>query len=369
MPWSIRPGLVLPWLAFAAGPAGVQEGGTDDTLPRLERAVDGLAGKGASGTVLIAKGGRVLLERAFGLAERESGRECTLETVYDIGSITKQFTGAAILKLEMQGKLRVTDLLSAHLPGVPADKQTMSLHHLLTHSSGLIDNLPGGDYTEVSRRQLIEGALASKLQGEPGAGYHYSNLGFSVLAAVVELRSGASYDEFCAEHLFEPAGMERTGYALPEYTDDELCVGYRDGKSFGTPLDHAWDADGPWWNLRGNGGILSTARDMFQWHAALLGDTVLSAQAKAKSFARHVPEDAARTSFYGYGWSIQPLPDGVELIAHNGGNGFFFADCWRIPAEDLFLFIATNDARRLLALGDPPLQRFLQIARPPREDR
>lgn len=170
---------------------------------------------------------------------------------------------------------------------MPADKRGITLHHLLTHKAGLAEGL-GDDYEPVSRDEMLDKALKSKLVSRPGTEFHYSNTGFSVLAAIVEKVSGTSYERFLAKHLFAPAGMTQTGYVLPKFSRAQVAVEYdEEGASQGRPLDHPWAADGPYWYLRGNGGMLSTGRDMFRWHRALLGDTILSAAAKARMFEPH----------------------------------------------------------------------------------
>src|SRR3712207_1662857 len=252
----------------------------DETLP-----------DGTSGTVVAARGGSVAHCRGFGLADRDAKVAARCDTVYDTMSMTKQFTAAAILKLEMMGKLRVTDPLSKFVGPVPDDKRTITLHHLLTHTAGLTEQL-GGDYEALSRREMLDGALESELRSAPGSEYSYSNLGYSILAAIIEQVSGRSYEEFLAENLFAPAGMTQTGYVLPEWKPDQVAVEYdENGEPKGKPFDHPWAEDGPYWNLRGNGGLLSTARDMFRWHVALRDDDVLSKSAKDKLFKPHVPEE------------------------------------------------------------------------------
>lgn len=302
------------------------------TGQKLDQYMSRLEALGFSGAVLVAKDGQVVLHKGYGLADREKKIPYTPETVFDIGSITKQFTGAAILKLEMAGKLQTTDPITKYFDGVPADKQAITLHHLLTHSAGLEDGF-GGDYEEMPRDVLVQKALASKLLWAPGTRYRYSNAGYSLLGAVVEKVSGQPYETFLHEQLFKPAGMEKTGYRIPKWKPEELAHGYQGDEPWGTPLDHAWAPEGPWWNLRANGGILSTAGDLYKWHRALEGEAILSKEAKAKYFAPHVPEDEEGSSHYGYGWAIFKTQRNTKLVAHNGGNGIFAADFRRYVDE------------------------------------
>ncbi len=145
------------------------------------------------------------------------------DSVYDLGSITKQFTAAAILTLEMQGKLAVTDLASKYLDGVPADKSAITLHHLLTHSSGLESDFSPSDYDPVGREEYVGRALQSTLLFAPGGGYEYSNAGYSLLAAIVEKVSGQPYEIYLTERVLKPAGMRETGYKLPTWVPDRVA--------------------------------------------------------------------------------------------------------------------------------------------------
>jgi CubicO group peptidase (beta-lactamase class C family) len=275
------------------------------------------------------------------MADRKARVVARCDTVYDVMSMTKQFTAAAILKLEMMGKLDVADPIGRHIRPVPADKRGITLHQLLTHTSGLVDVL-GGDYERQTRGDMLAAALASKPQARPGAEYAYSNAGYSVLAAIVEQVSGIGYEAFLAQHLFDPAGMTRTGYSLPDWERDQVAVEYGPrGKPQGSPLDHPWAPDGPYWNLRGNGGLLSTARDMFRWQLALDGDEVLDRRAKRKLFRPHVLEEPGGDSYYGYGWVILRADD-RRVAWHNGGSNWSYGELTRLLDDAATVFWITN---------------------------
>lgn len=318
-----------------------------DTARRIDRYLSQLEEQGFSGVALVAVDDRILLNKGYGLADDSLALPVTPATVFGAGSITKQFTGAAILKLEMQEKLRTGDPLSDYLPGIPPDKQSITLHHLLTHSAGFPGAI-GDDYESIGREAYIERAMATPLQSEPGTAYAYSNVGYSLLAAVVEKVSGQSYETFLREHLFLPAGMDHTGYVLPDWQPEKIATGYRGDRRWGKLNEKNWAKDGPYWHLRGNGGILSTPGDMYRWHRALLDDDILSVEAKAKYYARHIEEGEGAGTYYGYGWAIFPTPRGGDLITHNGGNGIFFADILRYLEEDVFIFFATNRSHRIV---------------------
>ncbi len=301
--------------------------------------------KGPGGTVIAAHGDRIVHCEGFGMADREARIAASCDTVYDIGSVSKQFTAAAIVKLESMGRLRVSDPIGTHLGPVPADKRGITLHHLLTHTAGLVEGL-GDDYDVLSRDAMLAGALASAPLSAPGAEFHYSNVGYSMLAAIVEKASGMGYERFLAKHLFAPAGMTRTGYVLPRWEPRQVAVEYdAGGKPHGRPYERPWAPDGPYWNLRGNGGILSTARDMFRWHRALAGDAVLPASARERLVTPYTPTTEPGES-YGYGWNIVDTPAG-RVAGHDGGNGWSVANFARTPRDGgVMAFWAGNQTRQ-----------------------
>jgi CubicO group peptidase (beta-lactamase class C family) len=305
------------------------------TDPGVERFLDRTLPARATGTAAVVDArGRLVHCRGF---TRATG----CDTVYDIGSITKQFTATAIVALQQMGKLRVGDRLSRWVGPVPPDKAGITLRHLLTHTAGLPDAL-GDDYDVLSRDQMLAGALAAPLVAPPGARFHYSNVGYSVLAAIVERASGEPYEQFLARHLFRPAGMTQTGYVLPRWPLRRVAVEYDPrGHAHGRPFEHPWAADGPYWNLRGNGGILSTARDMARWHVALAGSEILGARAKRALFKPRVPigVDGYEGFRAAYGWAV-----GAGIATHSGGNGWSYAVVARWRRDGSFVFWATNRA-------------------------
>lgn len=310
---------------------------------RLDGYLQTLAQEGFTGVVLVAQDGEIVFENAYGMAHREKKTPVTTDMVFTTGSITKQFTAAAILQLETGKRLSVDAPITKYFEGVPADKQGITLHHLLTHSAGF----PGGigrDPEPIGRDDYVRKAFKTKLDFAPGERYEYSNVGYSLLAAIIEKVTGSSYEQYLRDNLFLPAGMKETGYVLTDWPDERLAHGYRDDKYWGTVPDRVFSDNGPGWNLVGNGGIHSTARDMYRWHQALLGDAILSAAAKEKMYTRHVDEGGG--SWYGYGWVILPTSRGTRLITHNGGNMVFFADFLRFLDDDIVIYLASSAGGR-----------------------
>lgn len=324
---------------------------------KLDEYLTRLADLGFSGSVLAAKDGSVVLSKGYGFADRQKGRPVTPATVLPIGSITKQFTGAAILKLEMQGKLKVENPITKFFKDAPPDKAGITLHQLLTHTAGLECDYGTSDFEEVSRDEIIQRVMSGPLRSAPDGQHHYSNAGYSLLGAIVELVSGQSYEAYLRENLFKPAGMPDTGYKLPNWSSDRIAQGYRRGERWGTILERPWASDGPYWNLRANGGIHSTIGDMYKWHLALESDSVLSAEAKKKYFAPHVDEGSG-DSFYGYGWVTWTAPHRPR-VSHNGGDGIFMADFRRYKDNGVVILGMSNNADLHFIRVAPLLERIV----------
>jgi CubicO group peptidase (beta-lactamase class C family) len=225
----------------------------------------------------------------------------------------------------------------------------------------------GDDYKRVTRDEFVAKAVASKLRSVPGKSYHYSNVGYSLLGAIIELVAGQTYERYLHDNLFKPGGMLKTGYVIPKWGRDELAHGYQRNKDWGTPIDHPWAADGPYWHLRANGGILSTAGDLYRWHRALIDEKILSEEAKTKFQTLHIKEGLLSSNHYGYGWPIGKTPRGKRVIEHNGSNMVFFADFRRYVDDGVVLIFATNAfALRDLSVADRLSQLVFALEKPPR---
>ena len=316
------------------------EPGVADRIAAVDTYLERLEKLGFSGVFLVAQGGRVLLAEGYGLADRERGIRWTPSTVSTIGSITKQFTGAAILSLAEEDRLAVTDPITKYFDGVPDDKQGITLHHLLTHASGIVDLDGFGDWDPIGREEYVRRALDQELEFPPGTAYAYSNAGYSLLGAIIEQLTGSSYERFLRERLLEPAGLYETGYVLPGWGEGRFAQGYRAGERWGTVLERPLAEDGPYWVLRANGGLHTTAYDMLRWAQALLDGRALGKQALETYWTPHQDEGGG-DSFYGYGWVVVEL-GGTRVITHDGGNGIHFANMAIVPEHGLVGFLQTN---------------------------
>lgn len=316
--------VLAPWTG--RGELGAQED-PDGRGAALDGHLRRLVPYGFSGAVLVVEGGERLHAGGYGLANREAGRPVTPETVFLIGSLSKQFTAAAVMALVERGVLSVDDAIDEHLPGVPEDKRGITLHHLLTHTSGLPEfHDTEGDYEVMDREAAERAILGAELAFAPGEEWSYSNAGYSLLAAILERVAGRPFEAVLREEVFEPAGLERTGYAFePLWEDAPVARGYTAAGDQGSPLE--WAATDELWALIGNGGILSTVEDLERWDRALREGTVLAPATVERLFAPHAP---VRQGLHaGYGWLVEEDAPGGPVVRHGGANDFGFGTRWR----------------------------------------
>lgn len=310
---------------------------------RLDIHLSALAERGFSGTVLVAHNGEVVLHKGYGLRQRRAKKPCTLDTVFDIASITKHFTAAAILKLEAQGKLRTSDPMAKYLPGVPPDRSGITIHHLLTHTAGF-EGAYGEDDDYLPRDLAVKLFMRMPLLSSPGEKYSYSNPGYSLLAAIIENVSGQPYEVYLREQLWEPAGMEQTGYILPSWNLDLLSHNYdAKAESHEHTFNRNWGPDGPWWHFFGNGGILSTTGDFWKWEQALGTDRILPAAAREKFWTAYVPTGEGES--YGYGTRVSKTARGTRIVGHSGGSGWGVSTkYYRFPDDGIVVIAFSNVA-------------------------
>ena len=243
--------------------------------------------------------------------------------------------------LETQGKLSVDDTLARFFPQVPKDKQAITLHQLLTHTSGLPAGIGLSDFTHVSANEFINRVFQSSLVFEPGQQYHYSNIGYSVLARIIEKVTDESYEAWLQENLFHPSGMNHTGYLLFDASDSQVATGYRAGVIRIPSTLSRYQADGKVaWTLKGNGGLISSLDDMYSWYLSLRNHVVLSKEQLTRLTTRYVSEGG--NSWYGYGWSLGVSPGGKAMVGHNGANGTYYFDFRWLTEEDIAIIYASN---------------------------
>lgn len=322
----------------------------------LERAVDGylqpyLESGNFSGSVLIGRGGKILLSKAYGEASLEHGVPNTPRTVFHLASVSRIFTAAAILLLEQQGKLAVDDPLAKHLPGWPRGDE-ITIHHLLTLAAGFpnINAMPDYDtwqHVPQTPASLVEKFRDLPLEFAPGAQSVHSNSNYNVLALLIEKLSGRTYGAFLEEEIFAPLGMNQTAH----HGDATRVVAHRATGYAPAGLAELARAPTLDWSVKtGNGSIYATAEDLYKFDRAMIGRTLLNAAAVAKTFTEHFPN-------IGYGWFIRQRFGSKEIHINGRSPGFgsywgrsVDADVTVIVLGNIYNAMPTPIGRDLIAL-------------------
>lgn len=338
-----------------------------DVGARVDAYLRAVSRFGFSGSVLVADSSGIIVHNGYGSANRATGQAMIPATIADMGSITKVFTGAAILLLEHEGKLAVTDSIGKYFGNVPPEKAGITLHHLLTHSSGIVSDV-ADDYDPVPRDSAVRLALEQPLVATPGQRFSYSNVGFSMLAAIIESVTGTPYEEHMRRRVFEPSGMRFTGYHNPRW-DTRIVT-----RTYTLPLEHGPAHErlqangGPFWNLMGNGGILTTTGDLYRFERAYARGTVIPPRVREKQLAPHLVRDS--TLAHGYDWWIERDTLG-EVNYNHGGDAPAYglnADYRRYPADGGTIILLANSrhngasTRRFIV---PAIRRLMRNAQTP----
>lgn len=320
-------------------------------LPPPEKLVDSLLGSlikpdGPGAAVLVARDGRVLFQKAYGLAQVEGRVQADPDTKFRIGSITKQFTAAAILKLQEEGRLSVNDPLTRFLPDYPRGGE-VKVHHLLTHTSGIHSYTDKPDFiasvtTPVKAEDQIRSFKNDPFDFDPGKKWLYSNSGYFLLGYIVEKVSGRSYGDYLRLKFFEPLGMKDTGVHRSDVALDHEALGYQfENGEFKKAVN--WDMS----RAGGAGALYSTTLDLNRWNEAVFGGKVLSKASLEAAFTPVVlqGEDPAapKDAGYGYGWSIATFR-GLQEIGHGGGLQGFVSYLLRLPKLNFTVAVLVNAA-------------------------
>ncbi len=294
------------------------------------------------GAVLAAKGGKILLAKGYGMADL-AAKPVTTRSLFDIGSTSKQFTAAAVLRLAMQKRLSLDDPISKHLADVPADKASVTIRHLLHHSSGIPYPADSAKLATMDRDAAVRSYLATPLASDPGSKFAYSNIGYHLLAAIIERASGVSFDTYLRDQVFKPAGLADTGFADGVGLDKSRAtarVATIDGvKHQSTAVVYPWN-----WGQRGATGVVTTVRDLFAWDRALRGDKILD---KASKAVLHAPE----LERYACGWIIEETARGTKRAFHGGTTNGYGSQYSRWLDEDAVVVVLAQDEKTAESLA------------------
>ncbi|MBS0629270.1 MAG: beta-lactamase family protein [Verrucomicrobia bacterium] len=298
-----------------------------------DRKIDAyLKAKQFQGAVLVAKGGKVLFSKGYGLANAEHRIPNCPQTVFRLGSITKQFTAVAILQLQEQGKLDVQDPITKYLPDYPnGDKIT--IHHLLTHTAGIPDITDFPNLAEIQRQPSTPAQVMAHFQDlplefEPGEKFKYSNSGYIVLGAIVEVVSGLGYERYLQENFFRPLNMHSTYLDRNQKIIPNRAAGYH--LNAGGEIVNAEFIEMSF--PHGAGAIASTVEDLYHWDRALKEGKLLSKQSTEQLFK-------VQAGTYSYGLFIDQV---THAIGHKGSIEGFRASAYRYVDQDLTVILLSN---------------------------
>lgn len=296
---------------------------------------------GFSGAISVVKDGKVIINKGYGIANKNTNSRNNPNTIFDIGSNTKQFTATAILKLAELKKLNLNDPLSKYFKNLPQNKQKITIEQLLSHTAGFLDAL-GKDFTKISEKDFFNQLFDSKLLSIPGEKYNYSNAGYSLLGRIIELVSNQPYELFINEQLFKPAGMLQTGYLLPNWDSKQISRSYNRGIIDNPSSIIRYKEDKLVnWHLKGNGGINSTQNDMLLWYKALKSNKIINKKSFQKLTSPYIP-NPEKTSGYRFGWGVKNYKDTILRLTHNGSNGAYAHSLIWFPKKDIQIVYVTN---------------------------
>lgn len=297
--------------------------------------------EGPGGTALLVKDGEVLYHKAFGLANLELDVAMRPDYIFRIGSITKQFTASAILKLMEEGKLSLQDDITKFIEDYPTHGHTITVEHLLTHTSGIrsYTGLPKWTAEERKRdftpKEMVDYFKNEPMDFAPGEQYRYNNSAYFLLGYIIEIVSGKTYAEYIHEHFFEPLGMEHSFYGNTSRIIEGRAAGYQQTNDQYKNADFL-SMTQPY----AAGSLLSNVTDLYTWYGAVMEGKVLSEESLAKAHATYHLNSGKPTG-YGYGWGVGNVR-GSPSISHGGGiNGYLTASIY-LPEEKVFAAVFSN---------------------------
>ncbi len=322
---------VLLLITFGLAGSGYADAVDDLVRARMhERNIPGAA-------VAVVKNGKVVKIKGYGLASIEFNAPVTLDTMFEIGSVSKQMTAAGVMLLVQDGKVNLDEKISKYLPETPDAWKDVTVRHVLTHTSGIKSYTSLSGF-ELSRRVKIDGFIKQlsehPLEFTPGEKNIYSNSGFNLLAYIIETQSGKPYMEFMRTRIFTPLGMTKTADRDPQFIIPFRANGYE------WRIDRYTGRDGSLTDLMGAGSIVSTIGDMVKWDAAMRGDKFLTAESKREMWKQFIFNNGSYSP-YGFGWRISDVR-GTRLIGHTGQTAGFGSAIFRYTDNDATVIALTN---------------------------
>jgi CubicO group peptidase (beta-lactamase class C family) len=314
------------------------------TAQNLEQAVDAILSEqyehdGPGATALIYKNGEVIYRKGFGYANIELGVKMQPEHVFEIGSITKQFTAIAILILEEQGKLKVEDEITKFIPDYPTNGKIITIHHLLNHTSGIKSYTAMQSFRKLARTDMTPTELIDVFKNEPmdfdpGEQYRYNNSGYILLGHIIEVITGESYEDFVRKNFFDKLGMKNSHYGSHGKIIKNRAYGYQDRGGYvnadylSMTLPYA------------AGSLMSSVDDLLIWQKALNTYQLISKETYKKAINGSILNNGEKIG-YGYGLQAGTI-QGSKSISHGGGIFGYTTQGIYMPEEDVFVSVLTN---------------------------
>jgi CubicO group peptidase (beta-lactamase class C family) len=360
MNFTRRTALFVLVIAVLPSTGNTQAAGTDSAAA-VDRIFANWSSRQSPGCAVgVARNGQTILERAYGMANLEYDVPNTSQTIFEAGSVSKQFTAAAVALLAQQGKLSLDDEVSKYIPELPDYGTPITIRHMLNHTSGLRDwgtvalatGWPRGTRTHTHAHVLDIASRQKSLNYTPGAEYLYSNTGYNLAAIIVARVGGMSFAEFTRKNLFEPLGMTST-----QWRDDYTRIVKNRATAYGRGRQGGWGLEMPFEDVHGNGGLLTTVGDLLKWN-----ENFVSPRVGGVNFVRGLQQrgrlNNGREISYALGLVVDSYR-GVPEVSHTGATAGYRAFLARYPDQHLSVAVLCNAANANPSMGQRVADVFL----------
>jgi CubicO group peptidase (beta-lactamase class C family) len=290
-------------------------------------------------TFLISRNGNIIYKKAFGLANLELNVPMEADNVFEIGSMTKQFTAISILMLMEKGKLNLDDEITKFIPDYPTNGHKITIHHLLTHTSGIKSYTSMKKLNKISKRDLTPLELIDFFKNEPidfvpGEKFKYNNSGYVILGYIIEKVTGQSYANFVEEQIFKKIKMTASQYASNSEVIHNRASGYQDNEGYINTREISFTL------TYSAGSLMSSVNDMLIWQEAIKNNLLICKETTEKAFTNFTLNNGEPIN-YGYGWNIKTI-NNIRSFEHGGAIWGFKSMGVYLPDLDIYVIGLTN---------------------------
>jgi CubicO group peptidase (beta-lactamase class C family) len=290
-----------------------------------------------NGSVLVSRKGKILLEKGYGIKNVRTNMPNDAHSIFQIYSITKSFTSTVILKLVELKKLSLSDKLSKFYPEFPKG-DSITIEHLLTHTSGIYDYTRGNNMPDLTERSFIQFIETKPFDFSPSAGWNYSNSGYWLLGFIIKKVTGMDYEEAVRKYIFKPLHMSRSGFDFKQLSGKNKTTGYAIFSEHKKKEAVVYDPPGPF----AAGAIYSTVGDIYKFHKGLQTFSIIKETSLKKAYTPF-------RNNYGYGWIIGFF-EGKQVVSHSGGAAGYRSNFLRIPEDDICIILLNNHENAIVEL-------------------